>query len=156
MRLYEAEFDRIEQLIGELVTNSHARLAFLIDRNGQLIAASGDLEDVDTTSLASLTAGNMASAGGLAKLLQEDGFATQSHEGDHSRVTIQHVGAGRAILVVVFDDKTSMGLVRLRVLKTSEGLKKIFDAVDAQHQADRGQGAKAATVTDEEIDSLFD
>jgi predicted regulator of Ras-like GTPase activity (Roadblock/LC7/MglB family) len=156
LKAYEPEFDRIDRLIGDLVMQSRARLAFFIDRIGQLIAASGDLDDIDATSLAALTAGNMATAGGMAKALHEEGFGAQSHEGDHSRLHIQCVGRQGAILVVVFDDQTSLGLVRLRVNKTINTLQQILTTLDAQQPQKAGGGASAAKITDEEIDALFD
>src|SRR5690606_41729579 len=45
----------------------NAKSVFLVDKNGQLIASSGATDHIDTTSLASLTAGNIAATGGLAR-----------------------------------------------------------------------------------------
>ena len=42
----------------------------------------GDMKGVDATSLASLTAGNVAAMGGLAKLIGEKEFPNQFHEGE--------------------------------------------------------------------------
>ena len=50
----------------------------------------------------------------MAKLLKENEFATQFHEGEKANIHIQLVG-NRVILVVIFDSKSSLGLVRLRV-----------------------------------------
>jgi predicted regulator of Ras-like GTPase activity (Roadblock/LC7/MglB family) len=155
LKVYEPEFDRIDKLITDLVVQSRSKLAFFIDRIGQLIAASGELEDIDATSLAALTAGNMATAGGMAKALNEESFGAQSHEGDHSRLHIQCVGRQGAILVVVFDEQTSLGLVRLRVNKTIDTLKQILTTLDEQ-QARKQTGKGSAKITDEEIDALFD
>ena len=58
--------------------------------------------DIDTTSLASLTAGNIAATGGIAKLLGEEEFPTQFHEGERDNIHIKLVG-NRVILVVIFD-----------------------------------------------------
>ena len=81
------------------------------DKNGQQIAANGDLESVDTTSLASLTAGNVAATDGLAP---DRGKGVHPfHEGEKDNIHISIVG--RVILVVIFDDRSSLGLVRLRV-----------------------------------------
>ena len=82
---------------------------FVVDKNGQLIAAAGDIDNLDTTSLASLTAGNIAATGGMAKLLRENEFATQFHEGEKANIHIQLVG-NRVILVVIFDSKSRPAL----------------------------------------------
>src|SRR5512139_3484093 len=92
MVLYEAEFNRIQETVADLVQNANARVVFVVDKNGQLIAAAGEVDNLDTTSLASLTAGNIAATGGIAKLLRENEFATQFHEGENANIHIQLVG----------------------------------------------------------------
>ena len=103
MVMYEEEFNQIQQVCDKLVRDANALVVFIVDKNGQLIATSGEYEHLDTTSLASLTAGNIAATGGMAKLLKENEFATQFHEGERQNIHIQIVGQ-RVILVVIFDD----------------------------------------------------
>src|SRR6187549_2073050 len=128
MVMYEEEFHQIQAVVDRLVKEANAKVVFIVDKNGQLIAASGEVDNIDTTSLASLTAGNIAATGGIAKLLRENEFATQFHEGEKANIHIQLVG-NRVILVVIFDSKTSLGLVRLRVKKASEELNGIFESL---------------------------
>jgi predicted regulator of Ras-like GTPase activity (Roadblock/LC7/MglB family) len=153
MVMYEEEFNQIQTVVDRLVKEANAKVVFSVDKNGQLIAASGDTENLDTTSLASLTAGNIAATGGMAKLLKENEFATQFHEGEKANIHIQLVG-NRVILVVIFDSRSSLGLVRLRVRKASEDLNHIFESLLKKVE---GPGADApfAEITDEDIDNLF-
>ena len=153
MVMYEEEFNQIQTVVDRLVRDANAKVVFIVDKNGQLIAASGDIDNVDTTSLASLTAGNIAATGGMAKLLKENEFATQFHEGEKANIHIQLVG-NRVILVVIFDNKTSLGLVRLRVKKASESLNSIFEALLAK-VSDPNHEAPFAEITDDDIDNLF-
>src|SRR5581483_8075948 len=67
MVMYEEEFNQIQAVVDRLVRDANSKVVFIVDKNGQLIAASGDIDNVDTTSLASLTAGNIAATGGMAK-----------------------------------------------------------------------------------------
>ena len=153
MVMYEEEFTQIQAIVTRLVKEANARVVFIIDKNGQLIAAAGDTEHLDTTSLASLTAGNIAATGGMAKLLRENEFTTQFHEGEKQNIHIQLVG-NRVILVVIFDNKTSLGLVRLRVKKASEELNAIFEALLRKVQ-DPTRETPFAEITDDDIDNLF-
>ena len=153
MVMYEEEFNQIQAAVDRLVRDANAKVVFIVDKNGQLIAASGDIDNVDTTSLASLTAGNIAATGGMAKLLKENEFATQFHEGERDNLHITIVG-GRVILVVIFDSRSSLGLVRLRVKKTGEELGRIFDGLFKKIEAP-GAGSPFAEITDEDIDNLF-
>jgi hypothetical protein len=66
MVMYEEEFNQIQTVVDRLVREANAKVVFIVDKNGQLISASGDVDNIDTTSLASLTAGNIAATGGIA------------------------------------------------------------------------------------------
>ena len=153
MVMYEEEFHQIEAIVGRLVREANARVVFIIDKNGQLIAQAGEADQLDSTSLASLTAGNIAATGGMAKLLRENEFTTQFHEGEKQNIHIQLVG-NRVILVVIFDHKTSLGLVRLRVKKASEELTGIFEAL-LRKTPSSARETPFAEITDDDIDNLF-
>ena len=152
MVLYEAEFKQITQVCDTLHRDASAKAVFLVDKNGQLLANSGDTADLDTTSLASLTAGNIAATGGLAQLLGETEFAIQFHEGEKDNIHISLVGQ-RVILVVIFDERSSLGLVRLRVRKACLDLAGLFEVI---HQKASEQGSTVfSEITDDDIDNLF-
>ena len=152
MVMYEEEYNQIQAVVDRLVRDSNGKVVFIVDKNGQLIAASGEVENLDTTSLASLTAGNIAATGGMAKLLKENEFATQFHEGENANIHIQLVG-NRVILVVIFDARSSLGLVRLRVRKASEDLNHIFEAL--LRKVPEPGDTPFAEITDADIDNLF-
>ena len=151
--MYEEEFNRISAICERLGRESNSKVVFLVDKNGQLIAASGQVENLDTTSLASLTAGNIAATGGLAKLIGEKEFSILFHEGERDNMHLSSV-AGRVILVVIFDGRSSLGLVRLRVKKASQELAVIFDELMRKLE-DPASGSPFAEITDEDIDNLF-
>ena len=151
--LYEEEFRKISGICDRLTRDAGAKVVFLVDKNGQLIAATGASQNLDTTSLASLTAGNVAAMGGLAKLIGENEFPSQFHEGEHESLHMSIV-AGRVVLVVVFDAKSSLGLVRLRVKKAGEELARVFDQL-SRKQSLPGAQSPFAEITDDDIDNLF-
>ncbi|KAM3529951.1 hypothetical protein MY4038_005168 [Beauveria bassiana] len=104
------------------------------------------------TSTALPSQNNNVPAGGFAKLLKENEFATKFSEGERSNVHIQLVG-NRAVLVVLFDSKSSLGLVRLRVRKASEEITHILEALVKRTETDAVP--IFAEITDEDIDNLF-
>ena len=95
MVMYEEEFTLIQEVVDRLVRDANAKVVFIVDKNGQLIAASGEVAEIDTTSLASLTAGNIAATGGIAKLLRENEFATQFHEGESQNIRSEERRVGK-------------------------------------------------------------
>jgi predicted regulator of Ras-like GTPase activity (Roadblock/LC7/MglB family) len=156
--MYEEEFRKIDEELQKLYQQTNAMVVFLVDKNGQLIASAGETRDIDTTSLASLTAGNIAATGGIARLLGEKEFTILFHEGEKDNIHISLIGQ-RVILVVIFDKRSSLGLVRLRVKKASEALVTIFNEITnkAEHEKTEGKLDESpfAEISDEDIDNLF-
>lgn len=151
--MYEEELQQINGICEILHRDSNARAVLLIDKNGQAIAQAGDVQELDVTSLSSLTAGNVAATGGIASLLAEKEFAGQFHEGEKTNVHISIVGQ-RVILVVLFDERSSLGLVRLRVRKATVELVNILDALVKKSQSGTAPSV-FSEITDDDIDNLF-
>ncbi len=155
--MYEEDFKKVSAVSNQLVKDANAKGVFVVDRNGQMIAESGEMRGIDTTSLASLTAGCIAATGGLAKIVGEEEFPVHFHQGQRDNLHITLV-AGRMILVVIFDDRSSLGLVRLRVKKAGAQLAKVFEEIQkrADQEPPTGDSAQPfAEITDEDIDNLF-
>ena len=152
--LFEEEAQKINGACETLLEDANARMVFLVDVNGQILAHSGDVEDLDTTSLASLTAGNVAATGGIAQLINEKEFTQIFHEGEHDNLHIS-VHGGRFILVVIFDHRSSIGLVRLRVRQATQRLADIVGSIDEKSASHVGEKTPFAEITDADIDNLF-
>ncbi len=154
--MYDEDFRKILAVIQKLVRDANAKGIFVVDRNGQLIGEAGEMRGIDTTSLASLTAGCIAATGGLAKIVGEEEFPIHFHQGQRDNLHITLV-AKRIILVVIFDERSSLGLVRLRVKKAGAELAKVFEGIQKRTEQAEAQGAGSpfAEITDEDIDNLF-
>src|SRR6266540_2127942 len=124
----EQRYHQIKAVMARLRLDAAARLVVLVDKDGQQIAVHGELGELDTTSLASLVAGNVAATGGMAKLIGEREFPTLSHEGERESIHISVIG--RILLVVVFDERSSLGLVKLRSKQVSQDLSAVFAAIE--------------------------
>ena len=155
--MYEEDFKKVSAVSQQLVKDANAKGVFVVDRNGQMIAEAGEMRGIDTTSLASLTAGCIAATGGLAKIVGEEEFPVHFHQGQRDNLHITLI-AGRMILVVIFDDRSSLGLVRLRVKKAGAQLAKVFEEIHKRADQEQPTGDSAqpfAEITDEDIDNLF-
>ena len=160
MVMYDEEFHQISAVSERLAREANAKAVFLVDKNGQQIASAGpQAPNLDITSLASLVAGNIAATGGLAKLIGEKEFSILFHEGEKDNIHISIV-AQRVILVVIFDERSSLGLVRLRVRRATTELDKIFEDIAAKVEKEKESlqaefESPFAEITDEDIDRLF-
>ena len=149
--LREPEYEALLSILRKLLVDASAKVVFLIDKNGTLLATAGDAGGFDTTSLASLAAGNIAATGGLANLIGEKEFSILFHEGERDNMHLSVV-AERLILVIVFDRRSSVGLVRLRVRQATVRLTSVMAVALAASDAESG-GIEELTEAD--IESLF-
>ncbi|HLO10511.1 MAG TPA: roadblock/LC7 domain-containing protein [Desulfobacteria bacterium] len=149
--LREPEYDALLSVLRRLLVDATAKVVFLVDKDGTLVASAGDAVGFDTTSLASLAAGNIAATGGLANLIGEKEFSILFHEGERDNMHLSIV-AERLILVIVFDRRSSVGLVRLRVRQATARLTTVMSAALAASDAESG-GIEELTEAD--IESLF-
>ncbi len=155
--LFEDDFQAINTHLRKLLSNSNARSVMLIDKTGQLITSAGEAPTFDTTSFASLSAADFAANSQLAELIGEKEFSTLVHQGVNDSMYLAMIQQ-RVILVVLFDKRTTLGLVRLRVKKTVEEISVIFEELvkklEDPDESSMFDGAFASDAEDE-IDNLF-
>ncbi len=149
----EQFLNSVERELENLKIESNSLATFLVDKDGQLIGSSKDTDDYDKTSLAALIAGNVAATGGLAKLLGEKEFSLLFHEGDNEHLHISLV-MGKLILVVIFDDSTSLGLIRLRVKRAIKKFEIILNELSDKANLKEKSGL-FEDITEDDIDNLF-
>lgn len=130
----EDDFHAITGALQRFLYDSNARCALLVDRAGQLVATVGEAPAFDATAFASLTAADFSANDQLAKLIGEKDFTTLFHQGERESMYLADV-ARRVILVVLFDDRTTLGLVRLKLRGVVEALAARFEQVFARAAA---------------------
>jgi predicted regulator of Ras-like GTPase activity (Roadblock/LC7/MglB family) len=158
MIVLETDHSRFVSILDRLRTEANSKFVFLMDKNGQSIASSGALSDADPTALASLAAGNVAATEGLAELIGENKFSTLFHEGRSESLHISLI-SNKVILLVIFDEHSSLGLVRLRVEQCSSELEEAVEEMVSRTKEETAAApvpsAGLAEITDEDIDALF-
>jgi predicted regulator of Ras-like GTPase activity (Roadblock/LC7/MglB family) len=153
--MLDEDYQKIVAVIQRLVRDASSKGVFVVDKSGQLVAEAGEMQGVDTTSLASLTAGCIAATGGLAKIVGEEEFPIHFHQGQKDNLHITLIGS-RMILVVVFGEQSSLGLVRLRVKKAGAELARVFEDIKKRAEMNASStDSPFSEITDEDIDNLF-
>jgi len=155
--LSESDYRRISEHLTELLRESDARCAMVVDRTGQLLATVGEAPSFDPTVFASLTAADFSANDQLAKMIGEPEFASLFHQGQKESMYLADVGR-RLILVVLFDQRTTVGLVRLRVKRTVQDLSQLINEMFGRPSQGQPESQKGALLegAEDEIDKLFD
>jgi len=150
--IYEEQIEKIEKALGRLIKDAQAKCVLLVDKDGHLITRQGFTQSLDTTALAALLAGSFASTREIARLLGEPEFSILFHQGKKDHIHITLVGE-RTILAVIFDDRTTIGMVRLYAKETAENLERILSSASRQ---DRQTGEKKKTDLDTEFSASLE
>jgi predicted regulator of Ras-like GTPase activity (Roadblock/LC7/MglB family) len=147
---YGAITESLQRFLGE----SSARCAMLVDRAGQLVATVGEQPTFDPTAFATLTAADFSANDQLAKLIGENDFNSLFHQGEKESMYLADI-ARRVILVVLFDNRTTLGLVRLKMKVTVEELNQLFTAVFQRANEARNSQTGLLAGAEDEIDKMF-
>src|SRR5437899_915682 len=134
----EDDFGAITSALERFLTDCNARSALLVDRTGQLVATVGERPNFDPTAFATLTAADFSANDQLAKLIGENDFQSLFHQGEKESMYLADI-ARRVILVVLFDNRTTLGLVRLKMKATVDELAKFFEQVFKRGTGDGSQ-----------------
>lgn len=151
---YARDVARIDGELDGFLELSGARCALIIDREGHLVTRRGDVVQSSLESISALVAGSFAATREMARLLGEDEFTTLFHQGHRDSIQIALVGE-RALLAIVFDDRTNLGLVRYYAVESVRRLTTILSELGGrvgegeQIPSDFGTSAAAA------LDKLF-
>ena len=149
----EEDFNAITGMLQRFLYDSNARCALLVDRSGQLVATVGEQPTFDPTAFATLTAADFSANDQLAKLIGESDFNSLFHQGEKESMYLADI-ARRVILCVLFDNRTTLGLVRLKMKGVVEELTRQFDQVFSRAAGATSQPGLLAGA-DDEIDKLF-
>jgi predicted regulator of Ras-like GTPase activity (Roadblock/LC7/MglB family) len=126
--LSQEDIQRIDACLKKMLNKSAALSAYLIDRSGQLITNCGSPSALDVSAFSALTAANFGATSEIAKLLGEEEFNLLFHKGQNENVYFAVVGENM-IIVIVFDDRTTVGLVRLSINMIMDELLKIISPI---------------------------
>ncbi|HOX05569.1 MAG TPA: roadblock/LC7 domain-containing protein [Planctomycetota bacterium] len=135
---YAEDVGKIDAVLDEFLKDSQARAALLVDRDGHLVTKKGSVGSFNPDSLAALVAGSFAATRELAKLLGESEFSVIFHQGKNEHI---HIGlaADRSLLVILFDDRTTVGMVRVYCQELTNRIAEILKSA-AEHRKAHGGG----------------
>jgi len=158
INIFEEDYYAITDALNRLLQSTNGRAVLLIDKAGQLITSVGDTADLDISSFATLSAADFAATSQLASLIGEKEFSTLFHQGEKENLYVCVI-ANRVILVVIFDQRTNLGLVRVRTRSIAAELEKIFEdifnKVEREFTPSKEIDTDFTRAAEEELDKLF-
>jgi predicted regulator of Ras-like GTPase activity (Roadblock/LC7/MglB family) len=138
LMFYREEMSVINATLRGFLQRAKASAAFLVDKDGHLITREGVDDKIDVDAICGLVAGAFAATKQMALMLGEDTFLNLFHQGKRANIQVTLVG-NRTILAVVFDDQTTIGMVRLYLAEAANTLTQIFQRILQRHQGAAGQ-----------------
>jgi len=128
---YKEDIERIGKLLNTFLKNANGRCVLLVDKDGHLVTKEGEASTYDMDTISALVAGSFAATKQMAKLLGEEEFSIMFHQGKKDNIQLSLVGQ-RTILAVIFDDRTTLGMVRLYSSQVSSKLGQVFNDISVR------------------------
>jgi len=152
--IYEEQIEKIDLNLAKMLKGAEAKCALLVDKDGHLITRQGFTHSLDTTALAALLAGSFASTKEIARLVGEQEFSVLFHQGKKDHIHMSLVG-DRSILAVVFDDRTTIGMVRLYAKEAAAELSRILASPPTDSRKGEGLTDEFASSAGDKLDDIF-
>ncbi|MFH1709217.1 MAG: roadblock/LC7 domain-containing protein [Planctomycetota bacterium] len=149
---YSEEVGRINEFLSDFLDASQAKAALIIDVEGHLVTKMGYTKSIDTESLSALIAGTFASTRQVAKILGEEEFKEIFHQGKNDSIYILLV-RDRSMVVVVFDNRTTVGMVKFYAEDLGVKIGQVIDATIAKMESGE-MPAESALLQDNFSDSM--
>ncbi|MEO5580543.1 MAG: roadblock/LC7 domain-containing protein [Gemmatimonadaceae bacterium] len=150
----EEDLNAITQSVLRFLDETGAHSSLIVDRSGQLISTVGQPLAFDPTVFATLTAADFNANDQLARLIGETDFTTLFHQGKKESMYVADV-ARRLILVVLFDTRTPIGLVRLKIKPVVQELTAHLDRAFTRARESGTTQPNILAGAGDEIDELF-
>ncbi len=155
LTFYKEDIEKIDKLLAEFLRLSGAKCALLIDKEGHLVTKRGEVRTIDIDTISALVAGSFAATREMARLLGEEEFTAMYHQGERDNIQLALVG-DRTLLTILFDDRTTVGMVRLYATETAKKLAEIYNS--ALDRGDDGTTLEEGYGDDakKKLENLFD
>lgn len=141
----------INATLGNLVMDSGAKAALLLEKSGQLIAAQGETNAFDTMSLSALITGSFGSNKAIAGLIGETEFRKMFQQGKQSSIFMAALDTGD-LISVIFSNQITIGKIKFKV---EQMLPLLNEQMQLMYNSSPDAPFKAAPSTTPKLNDLF-
>jgi predicted regulator of Ras-like GTPase activity (Roadblock/LC7/MglB family) len=110
-QLLEEDIQRLDDELRELLSESDATTAAVIDKGGFLITTQGDAREFDWTTIAALASGAYLANQTIANLVNETNFNCVYQQGERMSMFVMCIDES-VLLTVIFRAQVSVGAVK--------------------------------------------
>lgn len=123
-RYWEALSARLQGPIDWLRRESRVTTAIFLDGSGRILARTGAATNIDLAAFATLAAGTHAASREMARLMDQPGFSQLYQGRGQHQIFMGAIDAphGELLVLAIFDDDTTIGLVRALFREMSRDL----------------------------------
>src|SRR5436305_1024728 len=150
-QLIEEDVQRLDDALHELLAQTDATTALIIDKGGFLITSAGDNRQFDLTTIAALASGAFMANQTIANLVHEPSFDSVYQQGQKFSMFVMSVDEF-CLLVVIFKAQVSVGVVKYFSVPAS---KRIADQLQVAQQRDPGAGLDLSILNIADTADLF-
>jgi predicted regulator of Ras-like GTPase activity (Roadblock/LC7/MglB family) len=122
-QLLEEDIQRLDDALCEVLKQSDATTALVIDQGGFLLTHQGDHRQFDLTTIAALVSGAYMANQTIANLIHEGNFNSVYQHGEKYSIFTVSVDE-TCLLVVIFQANVSVGAVKYFAVPAAEKIKK--------------------------------
>jgi len=154
--LSTSTFNKISEILRELVVSTRSDFALFCDANGNPITHHGKNVTLDLGSLSALIAGDFSATREIARVIGErEGFKFIFQEGERRNIYLCNVGFN-FLLAIIFEKAVALGLIRIFANKAVESLRQVLDsAVQAETKASEILDSEFSLLLGKELDKSF-
>lgn len=110
-QLTPEDIEQLNQELQQLLANSDASTALIVDKGGFLITSAGDSSQFDLTTIAALASGAFMATQVIANLVQESNFNSVYQQGEKNSILAICVDE-YCLLAVIFRAEVGVGAVK--------------------------------------------
>ncbi|HOP25898.1 MAG TPA: roadblock/LC7 domain-containing protein [Candidatus Sabulitectum sp.] len=133
----------VNGILDGLVEKTEAITALVISRQGICLGQAGTAASLNSTALAALVAGMFSATKEVANIVGEDQFSILLQQGEKRHIHISLIGSS-SMMVIVFEDYSRIGKVRLAARQAAGGL---LDALE-QGRRRKDEAVESLSVPD--------
>ena len=150
-QLVEEDIQRLDAALRELLVQTEATTALIVDKGGFLITNQGDAQQFDLTTIAALGSGAFMANQTIANLVHETNFNSVYQQGENFSMFVICVDE-QCLLVVIFKAVVSVGLVKYF---TARCVPHIAEQMQIAQERDPGAGLDLSELNLANTSDLF-